>query len=65
MDVRGPHLAHQLSVHFGHAVDGPGPLDAEVRGWVARRRWAERSDGTGDKEAQTVLQGQVQHIMEA
>lgn len=59
------HLPHQLSMHFGHAVDGSRPLDTEVRGWVTRRRWTERSDGAGDKEAQAVLQGQVQHIMKA
>lgn len=52
-------------MNFGHAIDGTRPLDTEVRGWVTWGRWTKRSDGTGDKEAQAVLQSQVQHIMKA
>lgn len=62
---RGSHLSHQLPVNFGHAVDGARPLDAEVGGRVTRGRWAKRSNGAGDKEAQAVLQGQVQHVVKA
>lgn len=61
----GSHLSHQLSMNFGHAVDGTRPLDAEVGGRVTRRRWTKRSNGAGDKEAQAILQGQVQHVVKA
>lgn len=60
-----PHLPHQLPVNFGYAVDGTRPLDAEVGGGVTRGRWTKRSNGTRDKEAQAVLQGQVQHVVKA
>lgn len=52
-------------MNFGHAVDGTRPLDAEVGGRVTRRRWTKRSNGAGDKEAQAILQGQVQHVVKA
>lgn len=63
--LRVSHLPHQLAMNFGYAVDGTRPLDAEVGGRVTRGRWTKCSNGTRDKEAQAVLQGQVQHVVEA
>lgn len=52
-------------MNFGYAVDGTRPLDAEVWGRVTRRRRTKRSNGAWDKEAQAVLQGQVQNVVKA
>lgn len=50
-------------MHFGHSIDGAGPLDTEVRSGVTRGGGPEGSDGTGDKETEAVLQGQIQHVV--
>ncbi|KAG7258219.1 hypothetical protein CRUP_036168, partial [Coryphaenoides rupestris] len=55
--------AHQLGVDLGDAVDGAGPLDAEVGGGVARGGGAEGADGAGDEQTQAVLRGDVQDVV--
>lgn len=63
--LKWTHLPHQFSVNFGHPIDGSRSLDTEVRRRVTRRRGTKCSNGARDKEAQAVLQSQVQHIMKA
>lgn len=50
-----PHLAHQLCVDFGDAVDGARPLHAQLRGRVPGRGRAEGPDRAGDKHTQSMF----------
>lgn len=49
---------------FGDAVDGARPLHAEVRCGVAGGGGAEGADGARDEQAQAVLRGDVQDVVE-
>ena len=58
-------LAQQLRVHLGHAVDGLGPLHAQVGRGVARGLRPEGADGAGHEDAEVVLLGELHHVVQA
>lgn len=58
-------LAQQLGVHLAHAVDGPRPLHRHVGRRVTRRVRPEGADGGRHEQAQLVLLGQLDHVVNA
>lgn len=48
---------------FGDAVDGARSLHAHIWSWVPGRGGAERADGAGDEQTQTVLGCDVQDVV--
>ena len=52
-------LAQQLGVHLAHPVDGLGPLDAEVWGWVPRGLGAERSNRARNEQLEFIWRGDI------
>lgn len=49
---------------FRDAVNGAGPLHAQIGRGVARGRGSEGTDGAGDKQTQAVFGGDVQDVVE-
>lgn len=58
-----PHLSHQLSMHFGDAVDSARSLYADIWRRVTRGSGTEGTNGAGDKQTQAVLCCNVQDVV--
>lgn len=56
-------FSEQLGVHLAHTVDGARPLHRHVGSRVARRVWPERADRARHEDLQTVLFGQLHHVV--
>lgn len=57
------YLSHQLSVDFGDSIDGARSLHTQIWCRVSGRGGSKGTDGTGDKQTQAVLRGNVQDVV--
>lgn len=53
--LRKAYFSHELCVDLGYPVDGPGPLNAEIRCRVPRRGSSKSSNRAGHKQSHVEL----------